>query len=148
MLCWSLLTFQHRDTKLLYLTKTHCPFTLLSRKLPDDPKAEWSTSLVSSVIVRHIQAHSVNMVRSALPHSFAFQSSGFSVISCLMLTHNFPAIVLFLPYVLATQLPSSLSQFHWGLCNNPVSRHRFFVQCRLYFQKKKKKTRRKFPLLL
>lgn len=31
-------------------------------KLPDDPRAEWSVSLVSSVIVRHIQAHSVNMV--------------------------------------------------------------------------------------
>ncbi|XP_056253712.1 N-acetylglucosaminyl-phosphatidylinositol de-N-acetylase [Seriola aureovittata] len=32
------------------------------KKLPDDTKAEWSVSLVSSVIVRHIRAHSVNMV--------------------------------------------------------------------------------------
>ncbi|XP_053298213.1 N-acetylglucosaminyl-phosphatidylinositol de-N-acetylase isoform X2 [Pleuronectes platessa] len=32
------------------------------RKLPDDPKAEWSISLVSSVIVKHIRAHSFNMV--------------------------------------------------------------------------------------
>ncbi|XP_044078056.1 N-acetylglucosaminyl-phosphatidylinositol de-N-acetylase isoform X1 [Siniperca chuatsi] len=32
------------------------------KKLPDDPKAEWSISLVSSVIVKHIRAHSFNMV--------------------------------------------------------------------------------------
>ncbi|XP_040006877.1 N-acetylglucosaminyl-phosphatidylinositol de-N-acetylase isoform X2 [Xiphias gladius] len=32
------------------------------KKLPDDPKAEWSVSLVSSVIVKHIRAHSFNMV--------------------------------------------------------------------------------------
>ncbi|XP_036976218.1 N-acetylglucosaminyl-phosphatidylinositol de-N-acetylase isoform X2 [Acanthopagrus latus] len=31
-------------------------------KLPDDPKTEWSVSLVSSVIVKHIRAHSFNMV--------------------------------------------------------------------------------------
>ncbi|KAM7374736.1 hypothetical protein PAMP_007377 [Pampus punctatissimus] len=32
------------------------------KKLPDDPKAEWNISLVSSVIVKHIRAHSFNMV--------------------------------------------------------------------------------------
>ncbi|XP_019941236.1 N-acetylglucosaminyl-phosphatidylinositol de-N-acetylase isoform X1 [Paralichthys olivaceus] len=32
------------------------------KKLPDNPKAEWSISLVSSVIVKHISAHSFNMV--------------------------------------------------------------------------------------
>ncbi|XP_038564249.1 N-acetylglucosaminyl-phosphatidylinositol de-N-acetylase isoform X2 [Micropterus salmoides] len=32
------------------------------KKLPDDPKAEWSISLASSVIVKHIRAHSFNMV--------------------------------------------------------------------------------------
>ncbi|XP_041864039.1 N-acetylglucosaminyl-phosphatidylinositol de-N-acetylase isoform X2 [Melanotaenia boesemani] len=32
------------------------------RKLPDDPKAEWSISLVSSLIMKHIRAHSFNMV--------------------------------------------------------------------------------------
>uniref|UniRef100_A0A3Q0RP90 N-acetylglucosaminylphosphatidylinositol deacetylase n=1 Tax=Amphilophus citrinellus TaxID=61819 RepID=A0A3Q0RP90_AMPCI len=32
------------------------------KKLPDDPKAEWSISLVSSEILKHIRAHSVNMV--------------------------------------------------------------------------------------
>ncbi|TMS14228.1 N-acetylglucosaminyl-phosphatidylinositol de-N-acetylase [Larimichthys crocea] len=32
------------------------------KKLPDDPKAEWSISLVSSLIVNHIRAHSFNMV--------------------------------------------------------------------------------------
>ncbi|XP_049448825.1 N-acetylglucosaminyl-phosphatidylinositol de-N-acetylase isoform X2 [Epinephelus fuscoguttatus] len=32
------------------------------KKLPDDPRAEWSVSLVSSLIVNHIRAHSFNMV--------------------------------------------------------------------------------------
>ncbi|CAJ1064382.1 N-acetylglucosaminyl-phosphatidylinositol de-N-acetylase [Xyrichtys novacula] len=32
------------------------------KKLPDDPKAEWSVSLVSSLIVNHIRDHSFNMV--------------------------------------------------------------------------------------
>nr|XP_046267020.1 N-acetylglucosaminyl-phosphatidylinositol de-N-acetylase [Scatophagus argus] len=32
------------------------------KKLPDDPKAEWRISLVSSVIVKHMRAHSFNMV--------------------------------------------------------------------------------------
>ncbi|CAI5644191.1 N-acetylglucosaminyl-phosphatidylinositol de-N-acetylase [Oreochromis niloticus] len=32
------------------------------KKLPDDPKAEWSVSLVSSEILKHIRAHSINMV--------------------------------------------------------------------------------------
>ncbi|CAN9501623.1 unnamed protein product [Ophioblennius macclurei] len=32
------------------------------KKLPDDPKAEWSISLVSATIVKHIRAHSFNMV--------------------------------------------------------------------------------------
>ncbi|CAK6973756.1 hypothetical protein F2P81_008591 [Scomber scombrus] len=32
------------------------------KNLPDDPKAEWSVSLVSSVIAKHIRALSVNMV--------------------------------------------------------------------------------------
>uniref|UniRef100_A0A3B4Z804 N-acetylglucosaminylphosphatidylinositol deacetylase n=1 Tax=Stegastes partitus TaxID=144197 RepID=A0A3B4Z804_9TELE len=32
------------------------------KKLPDDPKAEWSVSLVSSTIVKHIRAHSFNVV--------------------------------------------------------------------------------------
>nr|XP_020456131.1 N-acetylglucosaminyl-phosphatidylinositol de-N-acetylase isoform X2 [Monopterus albus] len=31
-------------------------------KLPDDPTAEWSIPLVSSVIVKHIRAHSFNLV--------------------------------------------------------------------------------------
>ncbi|XP_034033391.1 N-acetylglucosaminyl-phosphatidylinositol de-N-acetylase [Thalassophryne amazonica] len=31
-------------------------------KLPDDPEAEWSTSLVSSLIVKHLNTHSFNMV--------------------------------------------------------------------------------------
>ncbi|XP_041657110.1 N-acetylglucosaminyl-phosphatidylinositol de-N-acetylase [Cheilinus undulatus] len=32
------------------------------KKLPDDPKAEWSVSLVSSLIVNHIRNHSFNLV--------------------------------------------------------------------------------------
>ncbi|KAK5888038.1 hypothetical protein CesoFtcFv8_016580 [Champsocephalus esox] len=32
------------------------------KKLPDDPKAEWSVSLVSSLIVKHMREHSFNMV--------------------------------------------------------------------------------------
>ncbi|XP_072231130.1 N-acetylglucosaminyl-phosphatidylinositol de-N-acetylase [Leuresthes tenuis] len=32
------------------------------KKLPDDPKAEWSISLVSSTILKYIRAHSFNMV--------------------------------------------------------------------------------------
>uniref|UniRef100_A0A3Q2P2L4 N-acetylglucosaminylphosphatidylinositol deacetylase n=1 Tax=Fundulus heteroclitus TaxID=8078 RepID=A0A3Q2P2L4_FUNHE len=32
------------------------------KKLPDDPKAEWSISLVSSAVLKHITAHSINMV--------------------------------------------------------------------------------------
>ncbi|XP_061596079.1 N-acetylglucosaminyl-phosphatidylinositol de-N-acetylase [Cololabis saira] len=32
------------------------------RKLPDDPRSEWSVSLVSSTIVKHIRAHSCNLV--------------------------------------------------------------------------------------
>ncbi|XP_076024507.1 N-acetylglucosaminyl-phosphatidylinositol de-N-acetylase isoform X2 [Genypterus blacodes] len=32
------------------------------KNLPDDPKAEWRVSLVSSVLVKHIRAHSSNMV--------------------------------------------------------------------------------------
>ncbi|XP_026229339.1 N-acetylglucosaminyl-phosphatidylinositol de-N-acetylase-like [Anabas testudineus] len=32
------------------------------KKLPDDPRAEWSISLVSTVIVKHVRAHSINMV--------------------------------------------------------------------------------------
>ncbi|XP_068457034.1 N-acetylglucosaminyl-phosphatidylinositol de-N-acetylase [Clinocottus analis] len=32
------------------------------KKLPDDPDAEWSVSLVSSLIVQHMRAHSFNMV--------------------------------------------------------------------------------------
>ncbi|XP_070699554.1 N-acetylglucosaminyl-phosphatidylinositol de-N-acetylase [Pempheris klunzingeri] len=32
------------------------------KELPDDPKAEWRVSLVSSVIEKHIRAHSFNMV--------------------------------------------------------------------------------------
>ncbi|XP_059207286.1 N-acetylglucosaminyl-phosphatidylinositol de-N-acetylase [Centropristis striata] len=31
-------------------------------RLPDDPKARWSVSLVCSVIMKHIRAHSFNMV--------------------------------------------------------------------------------------
>lgn len=41
-------------------------FFLPYRKLPDDPKAEWSVSLVSSEILKHIRAHSINMVRPTL----------------------------------------------------------------------------------
>ncbi|KAF7668899.1 hypothetical protein LDENG_00281290 [Lucifuga dentata] len=37
--------------------------TIIDHKnLPDDPRAEWSISLLSSVIVKHIRAHSFNMV--------------------------------------------------------------------------------------
>ncbi|XP_070839890.1 N-acetylglucosaminyl-phosphatidylinositol de-N-acetylase [Chaetodon trifascialis] len=37
--------------------------TIVDHKdLPDDPKAEWRVSLVSSVIAKHIRAHSFNMV--------------------------------------------------------------------------------------
>ncbi|XP_075876306.1 N-acetylglucosaminyl-phosphatidylinositol de-N-acetylase isoform X2 [Nelusetta ayraudi] len=32
------------------------------KNLPDDPKAEWKVSLVSSLIAKHIRAHSFNMV--------------------------------------------------------------------------------------
>ncbi|KAK2879761.1 hypothetical protein Q8A73_023573 [Channa argus] len=32
------------------------------KELPDDPKAEWSISLVSAVIVKHVMVHSFNMV--------------------------------------------------------------------------------------
>ncbi|XP_021176532.2 N-acetylglucosaminyl-phosphatidylinositol de-N-acetylase isoform X2 [Fundulus heteroclitus] len=37
--------------------------TIIDHKnLPDDPKAEWSISLVSSAVLKHITAHSINMV--------------------------------------------------------------------------------------
>ncbi|KAM8834803.1 N-acetylglucosaminyl-phosphatidylinositol de-N-acetylase isoform 1-T1 [Synchiropus picturatus] len=32
------------------------------KELPDDPRAEWNISLVSSLIVQHIRKHSINMV--------------------------------------------------------------------------------------
>uniref|UniRef100_A0A3Q2CD22 N-acetylglucosaminylphosphatidylinositol deacetylase n=1 Tax=Cyprinodon variegatus TaxID=28743 RepID=A0A3Q2CD22_CYPVA len=32
------------------------------KKLPDDPKAEWSVSLVSSTVLNHINEHSINTV--------------------------------------------------------------------------------------
>ncbi|XP_061904201.1 N-acetylglucosaminyl-phosphatidylinositol de-N-acetylase [Entelurus aequoreus] len=32
------------------------------KKLPDDPKVEWSISLAASIIAKHLEAHSVNMV--------------------------------------------------------------------------------------
>ncbi|MED6290354.1 hypothetical protein CHARACLAT_012193 [Characodon lateralis] len=32
------------------------------KKLPDDPKAEWSVSLVSSAVLKNITAHAINMV--------------------------------------------------------------------------------------
>ncbi|XP_077361262.1 N-acetylglucosaminyl-phosphatidylinositol de-N-acetylase [Festucalex cinctus] len=32
------------------------------KKLPDDPKAEWRISLVTSIIAKHIRAHTFNMV--------------------------------------------------------------------------------------
>ncbi|XP_030010873.1 N-acetylglucosaminyl-phosphatidylinositol de-N-acetylase-like [Sphaeramia orbicularis] len=41
------------------------------RSLPDDPTAEWSISLVSSLISKHIKAHSFNMV-------LTFDSAGVS----------------------------------------------------------------------
>ncbi|KAI4891790.1 hypothetical protein NFI96_001539 [Prochilodus magdalenae] len=31
-------------------------------ELPDDPKAEWSTALISSLIHKHIRTHSINLV--------------------------------------------------------------------------------------
>uniref|UniRef100_A0A3P9L3N6 N-acetylglucosaminylphosphatidylinositol deacetylase n=1 Tax=Oryzias latipes TaxID=8090 RepID=A0A3P9L3N6_ORYLA len=31
-------------------------------KLPDDPKAEWSTALISSVVAKHLRAHTFNLV--------------------------------------------------------------------------------------
>lgn len=68
-------------------------FFLPYRKLPDDPKAEWSVSLVSSEILKHIRAHSINMVRPTLCLVRAFQRSGFCVISCSVSLHNFPAII-------------------------------------------------------
>uniref|UniRef100_A0A3Q3VV82 N-acetylglucosaminylphosphatidylinositol deacetylase n=1 Tax=Mola mola TaxID=94237 RepID=A0A3Q3VV82_MOLML len=37
--------------------------TIVNQKnLPDDPKAQWKVSVVSSVIMKHIRAHSFNMV--------------------------------------------------------------------------------------
>ncbi|CAF98507.1 unnamed protein product, partial [Tetraodon nigroviridis] len=32
------------------------------KNLPDDPRAEWKISLVSSVVVEHIRAHMFNLV--------------------------------------------------------------------------------------
>ncbi|XP_061658806.1 N-acetylglucosaminyl-phosphatidylinositol de-N-acetylase [Syngnathoides biaculeatus] len=32
------------------------------KKLPDDPKAEWKVSLVTSIIAKHLRAHAFNMV--------------------------------------------------------------------------------------
>lgn len=43
-----------------------------SRKLPDDPKADWKVSLVSSVIVKHMSLHSFNMVCSLLSKQWLF----------------------------------------------------------------------------
>ncbi|RVE63505.1 hypothetical protein OJAV_G00136840 [Oryzias javanicus] len=31
-------------------------------RLPDDPKAEWSTALISSVVAKHLRAHTFNLV--------------------------------------------------------------------------------------
>uniref|UniRef100_A0A1A8EW10 N-acetylglucosaminylphosphatidylinositol deacetylase n=1 Tax=Nothobranchius korthausae TaxID=1143690 RepID=A0A1A8EW10_9TELE len=37
--------------------------TIINHKnLPDDPKAEWSISLVSSIIMKHMTAHSISLV--------------------------------------------------------------------------------------
>ncbi|XP_066516360.1 N-acetylglucosaminyl-phosphatidylinositol de-N-acetylase isoform X2 [Hoplias malabaricus] len=37
--------------------------TIIDNKdLPDDPKAEWSTALTSSLILKHIRTHSINLV--------------------------------------------------------------------------------------
>ncbi|XP_054610223.1 N-acetylglucosaminyl-phosphatidylinositol de-N-acetylase isoform X2 [Dunckerocampus dactyliophorus] len=37
--------------------------TIINHKeLPDDPKAEWSVSLAASIIAKHLEAHSFNMV--------------------------------------------------------------------------------------
>ncbi|KAJ3589421.1 hypothetical protein NHX12_010266 [Muraenolepis orangiensis] len=38
------------------------PALLISRDLPDDPRAEWSVSLVSSLVKKHIRSHCFNMV--------------------------------------------------------------------------------------
>ncbi|XP_068186969.1 N-acetylglucosaminyl-phosphatidylinositol de-N-acetylase isoform X4 [Antennarius striatus] len=41
----------------------HSRITIVDHKnLPDDPKAEWRVSLVSSIIVKHMRAHTFNMV--------------------------------------------------------------------------------------
>lgn len=37
-------------------------FFLSSRNLPDNPKAEWRVSLVTSIIAKHLRAHTFNMV--------------------------------------------------------------------------------------
>lgn len=44
--------------------------SLLSRNFPDDPKAEWKISLVSSIILKHIKAQAFNLVCSALHKIF------------------------------------------------------------------------------
>lgn len=65
--------------------------SLLSRNLPDDPKAEWKISLVSSVVMEHIKAHAFNLVCSDLQKTIGFFFP--PVISCLTLTCYFSAVV-------------------------------------------------------
>lgn len=52
------------------------PPSLISRSFPDDPKADWNISLVSTVIMNHIESHAFNLVCSALHKTHA---QGFSL---------------------------------------------------------------------
>lgn len=54
-----------------YRFNTPYPPCLLSRSFPDDPKAEWNISLVSTVIMNHIESHAFNLVCSALHKTHA-----------------------------------------------------------------------------
>lgn len=63
ILTW-LSVWKQASTLLRYLVDNSLSLSLPSRNLPDDPKAEWKVSLVSSLIAKHIRAHSFNMVRS------------------------------------------------------------------------------------
>lgn len=69
--------------------------SLLFRNFPDDPKAEWKISMVSSVILKHIKAQAFNLVCSALhktllrlfPCHFRFNANMLFLCSCVYNAH-------------------------------------------------------------
>ncbi|KAI3373468.1 hypothetical protein L3Q82_022075, partial [Scortum barcoo] len=84
------------------------------KELPDDPKTEWSVSLVSSVIVKYIRVHSLNMV-------LTFDGRGVSGHA------NHVAIHKAVSHLACTgQVPDGIyTSFDWSYCSLGSRRERF-----------------------